>query len=726
MGDADRDGDAKGDNDADGDGYELPDHAARLQDVRNWEEQQGPNLDEAGLDKDYIDGYQVDEKKRRKLKRRGQRVVVNNLVAKKFYTLLGEEIEKRFDPVGKPRTPAHEDDARAMTDGLRCVADEQNMPQARTMVAASMLGQGIGAAVKHIDENGKLALLNVPYDRFGYDIHSRDPWFRDAGSLWILTYEPRKRAEKLFPGKEALFDEMFSNNESTSDTPRNWIDRRGNRVLIIEYYFECEGDWYVCFFTQRGDLREPEKTWLKNEHGKHVCPLVAVSAYIDKDGNRYGAIRNLRSLQDAVNDRESQALHLLNSVSVIAERGVIDQPDEFIERLGNPDKIAEVVEGGMADPTTGQPRIRVERHLDLAQGHVMLLQDAKASIDRNGPSASNLGELPADASGRAQIARRKAAALDYAILFDQLHFWSKLITELDWYSIRETWTEEKWIRATDDKERTGFRWVGLNRKTTRAKRFLELAQSKPPAPPDKALRSVVTPDMADTIEYDVKEAGQQLPPQQQDPVGAIAAHPLMQQEMVANDVAQILVDVVLDEAPDTAIIQEEQFDTLSQMAGLVMQARPDMAPKMARMIVKASTIPDKREILQDFDEAPDPQVQQLQQQNQQLQQKLSVAELGLKQAQIAQTQSVAQLNQAKTQTELQQLSLPMPQQQIEPPDPLKHAKAQREMANIPLDAAKARAQVVKDHSAAAKNAASAAQAARAAMAPDVEVAEVPA
>jgi hypothetical protein len=720
------DKESKAEDAGEADEYELPDHGARLARYTEHEEQQEANMAEALLDRDYIDGYQLSEKKLKALKRRGQAPVVNNVIAKKFYTLIGEQIEKRFDPVGKPRTPAHEDDARAMTDGLRAAADEQNTQQVATLVAASMLGQGIGAAIKHVDENGKLQFLHVPYDRFGYDIHSRDPWFRDAGCLWHGKWLDRDVAEKLFPDADGLLDDAFSGNEATDDAPRDWIDRsRGRaRVLVIEYYFECEGDWYVSYFTKKGDLRPPEKTWLVNEHGKHVCPLIAVSAYVDKDGNRYGAVRNLRSLQDAINDRESKALHLLNTVSVIAEKGIIDQPDTFLERLGSPDKVAEVVEGGLADPASGgRPRILVERHLDLAQGHVMLLQDAKASINSNGPSASNLPELPADASGRAQIMRRKAAALDYAILFDQLSFWLKMSTELDWYAIRTTWTEEKWIRVTDDQERTGFRWVGLNRKMTRAERFMELVQAKPPVPPQKALSSVVQPMMASEIMFDVQQMAQQSgqPPAPDALVQLVASHPLMREQMTANDVSQIMIDVVLDEAPDTAIIAEEQFQTLSEMAGLIMQARPDMAPKMARMMIKASSLPDKRALVEEFDKAPDPQQQQLQQQNQQLTQRNAILELELKQAQIQKTTADATLSDARAKTELQQLALPMPGAQPEPPDPLKHAKAQRELANIPLDAAKAHAQVVKDHSAAAKNAAGAAQAARAATEPVAEV-----
>ncbi len=716
-------------DDPDRDDVELPSHATRLLWYEEWEEQQRDNRKEQRLDRDYYDGNQLSDEVLKALKERGQPPTVNNLIAKKVNTLLGEEIEKRFDPAAKPRTPNHDDDARSSTDALRYVCDEQEFQRVKSEVAGDFFIEGIGAALKHVDGNGKHSLRHIRADRFFYDIRSRDVAFSDARFLGFLDWMDFDEAEAMWPGARDMLELADTQtSDTTNDSPRNWFQgKQGRRrVLVLEMYFWVGDDCYRCHFTKAGDLGEPEITGYRDDMGEHhVCPLPATSCYIDAEGNRYGIVRNLRSPQDALNKRESKSLHLLNSQSVIAEKGVIPDPEEFMEELAKPDGFAEVAEGGLVGPD-GRPRVQINRHTDLAATHFQFAQQSRQDINGIGPSASNLPELPKDASGRAQAMRRKAAALDYGTIFDHLRFWSKKIFELDWLCVKWTWTREKWLRVTDDREETGYRWVGLNRQTTRGQRFQELLEAQPPVPPAKALQTAAG-DKAPVIIAQAKQQLQmvaqqaqamgQQPPGQDAIVQAILANPLMLEPLTVNDVAQMQVDIILDEAPDTANLQEEQFATMSEMFGLLAQAKPDLAPQLARMMVQASTLPDKRELLAAFDKAPDPQVMALQQKNQQL-------ELGLKAAQVALSQSQAQLNQAKTQSELASIGQQEAPQMPEPPSPLEHAKAQREAVNTQLDVVKTQAHVQRDQAMTQKHKVDTAAAVKQMMQPDVEVLEV--
>jgi hypothetical protein len=690
------------DDDEDAGDVKIPSHATRLAWYEEWEEQQRDNRKEQRLDRDYYDGNQLSADVLKELEARGQPPTVNNLIAKKINTLLGEEIEKRFDPSAKPRTPQHDDDARSSTDALRYVCDEQEFQRIKSEVANDFFIEGIGAALKHVDDNGKHSLRRIRADRFFYDIRSRDVPFQDARFLGFLDWMDFDEAEELWPGARAQLELAdMQSGDSTNDTPRTWFTgKQGRRrALVLEMYFWAGDDCYRCHFTKAGDLGEPELSGYLDDAGKHhVCPLAAVSCYIDAEGNRYGPVRNLRSPQDALNKRESKALHALNSEGVIAEKGVIPDPEEFMDGLHAVDGYSEVAEGSFAGPN-GQPRFQLRNNANLAATHFQFAQQSRQDINGIGPSASNLPELPKDASGIAQKMRRKAAALDYGTIFDHLRFWSKEIFKLDWLCIKWNWTREKWLRVTDDREETGYRWVGLNRKTTRGQRFQELLETQPPIPPEKAIKTAAGDKapiiMAQAKQYlqmaamQAKQMGQQPPEPSQALVQAILANPLMLEPLTVNDVAQMNVDIILDEAPDTANLQEEQFATMSEMFGLLAQAKPDLAPTLARLMVQASTLPDKRELLAAFDKAPDPQVMALQQKNAQL-------EVALKAAQVAQTQSVAQLNQAKTQAELAQLNTPEAPQMPEPPDPLRHAQAQREQVNTQLDVVKTRAHVERD------------------------------
>jgi uncharacterized membrane protein YqiK len=134
----------------------------------------------------------------------------------------------------------------------------------------------------------------------------------------------------------------------------------------------------------------------------------------------------------------------------------------------------------------------------------------------------------------------------------------------------------------------------------------------------------------------------------------------MQEQITTSQVAQMLVDIVIDEAPDTAILAQEQFDTLTEMAPSLLQTRPDMAPTFIKLLIRSSSLPDKHELLKELDKGPDPQQAQMAQQQQQMQQQMLQLQLAMQQATIAVEQTRAQLQQAqtaKTAAETQKLSV---------------------------------------------------------------------
>jgi multidrug efflux pump subunit AcrA (membrane-fusion protein) len=90
----------------------------------------------------------------------------------------------------------------------------------------------------------------------------------------------------------------------------------------------------------------------------------------------------------------------------------------------------------------------------------------------------------------------------------------------------------------------------------------------------------------------------------------------------------------------------------------IVQAKPDVAPFVVRMLVQASSLPNKRELLKEFDKGPDPamlqaqaQAQQLQQMMQQLQMQLAQTRIALQQAQAQKTSAEAQAVSVKTQAQ---------------------------------------------------------------------------
>jgi hypothetical protein len=650
----------------------LPDLKDRVQKYEDWEEKTVESQKASRKARDYYDNKQWTAEDLATLKKRGQPPIVKNRIARKINFILGEEIRKRVDPAARPRTPQHEDAARSATDALRYAEDEEKFDAVRSEVLKNVLIEGFGGAIKEMkqDEDGdyKNGLRHVEWDRLFYDPASRAPDFSDALYLGIIVWLDLEDAVELYPDakreiEEAVRKAGYDTTATTEDVPRgkSWADGKRRRVKIIEMYHRVGQDWYRFDFTKAADLSEPTRTFILDEKGRHsLCPLEMMSCYVDSDGSRYGIVAALISPQDEINKRSSKALHLLSVDRTTYEDGAIDDPVKYQSERAKPDGMMMVGPGGLSEG-----RIRNESGTELAQGQFNLLNEAKQDIDSIGPSASGINDLPGSISGRAFIARQQAAAQELGTVFDQLKQWTHSIFTLDWLCIRQYWTEEKWLRVTDDRELTGYRFVALNQRMTRAQRFQELLQKQ--VPPEKALETAAG-DVAPQIVSDAQAQAAQMTqaatrqsqmmqqqgmapagsPPPTDLTSIILRHPMMAEKITVNQVDQMLIDIVIDEAPETAVLADEQFETLGQLTPAIVQAKPEMATALVRALLQASSLPNKRELLQEFDKGPDPAAQQAQQQQQAQLQQMAMA-LQQAQLQVEQTRSALQQAQAQNQ-----------------------------------------------------------------------------
>jgi hypothetical protein len=108
-----------------------------------------------------------------------------------------------------------------------------------------------------------------------------------------------------------------------------------------------------------------------------------------------------------------------------------------------------------------------------------------------------------------------------------------------WARIRQFWTAEKWVRVTDDDR--NVRFVGLNQPLTLGEQLLEEFKKQPGVTPEQ-----------------IAQAEQQA-----------AMDPRMQVVVdTKNKVAELDVDIVLDDVPASASLQTEQFEQiLKKMRG---------------------------------------------------------------------------------------------------------------------------------------------------------------
>lgn len=193
-----------------------------------------------------------------------------------------------------------------------------------------------------------------------------------------------------------------------------------------------------------------------------------------------------------------------------------------------------------------------------------------------GPNASLLGQLQGQQSGRAIMAQQQAGMAELQPLYDAKRDWRVRCYRAMWERIRQYWTEERWVRITDDLGAPQY--VGFN-------------------------TPVQTPEGFPAIDQ-------------------------MGQPVRQNEPARMDMDIIIDEAPNNITLQQEQFEQLVNLA-------QSGAPIPMEIIVEASNLPNKAEVIQKMTEANA--------QNGQMQQQMQAMQMQFQQmqAQLAQMQGEA-------------------------------------------------------------------------------------
>lgn len=549
---------------------------------REAQDQTITSREQAERDRDYYDGKQWTQAEIDILNARKQPVVTSNRIKPKIDSLLGFEKRQRTDPKAYPRTPQHDKDAEATTDALRYVADNNNFSQTRSNVAENLFIEGCGAAVVRVQTlrsgEREIKIDHVPWDRFYADPHSRRRDYSDAKYMGVVVWMDEADALTEFPGKEDVVSGCYmggdDDGDSFADRPKIvWSDKQRKRIRVLQHRWKERGVWKTAILCRGGYLRDPQDSPYMDEDGEPECDLIAVSAYVDRDNNRYGVVRQMISAQDEINKRRSKALHRLSVRQVIAEHGAVADISQTKRELAKPDGYIEV---------NPDMRFELTDSTLLAAPELEMLREAKAEIDISGINPSLEGNQQAP-SGRAQEIQQASALSEMAVVFEALKDWSWRVYRSAWCRVRQYWTEEKWIRVTDDE--SNIRFVGLNHPVTAGEEVQRLQEAGEPIPPELAHMAQVIPQHVVRIE---------------------------------NPVGEIDVDIIVEDGPDTVTVQAEQFEQLVQLAS----SRPDAIP--IQMVIEASNLRNKDRILEHLEQGGIPP--EVQQQMQQMQEELQKAQ----------------------------------------------------------------------------------------------------
>jgi hypothetical protein len=522
-------------------------------------------------DRDYYDNKQLTPEELRILELRGQPAVIINRIQTKVNYLKGFEASQRSDPRAYPRTPQDEEASEAATDALRYVGDKANINLAFSDTWENMLIEGFGGleVIPRPTPEGdaEFDIKVWPWDRLFYDPYSRNHEFEDARYLGTVIWMDFAEALEKWPNATSAINKTLEGEEGNTydDRPswRKWAaNGRRRRVRICQMYYKKNEVWHWCIFTSGGKIAEGVVPY-KDEDGKSLCPLILQSAFVDRENNRYGFVRALISPQDEINKRRSKMLHEASVRQFVYETGAVNDVDRVKAELARPD--------GGVEVNPGQWRFELlDRSKEIA-AHTALQQEAKMEIDLMGPNSAMQGKGERDASGRAILANQQGGQIEVASLMDRHKRLKDRTYRLLWSLIRMYWTAEKWIRVTDEEKNSKF--VGLNSPVMLAEKLLEMAEQKglDPEVAKQAMKAAIARDPSLAMELEQVVETKRIP-------------------------AEMTMDIVLEEVPDTANIQQEQFEILTQLGST---GQVQLPPKVW---IAASALRNKRELMEMLDQ----------------------------------------------------------------------------------------------------------------------------
>ena len=595
----------------------------------------------------YYDSDQWTGDERAKLKAQKQAATVINRIKPKMDGLMGMESANRTTAKAQPRTPKHSGGATAATEAVRYVLQDNFYGEKRSCSWENLTIEGTGGVEIIAEDMGegkdiRLSINHIMWDRIIYDPHSRRKDFSDARYLGQVVWMDYDEAVSLYPDAKDILEAMQSGSQTFDDKPR-WMDNSRRRVKIVEmYYYRPDGDiWYGCF-TRGGWCKEPKISPYVNEEGETEWPYEFGSLFVTTEGVRYGAAFQYLDVQDEINKRRSKALHLMSVRQTFGTAGAVADVNKARAEMAKPDGHVEFAYGELNKDFGVLPTG------DMAQAQFNLLTEAKMEIDAVGYNAAASGKDQRAISGVALRQRTQASQTELAPMFNVLKHLDIRVYRKIWNRIKQYWNAEKWIRVTDDENNLKF--VGLNAPTTKGEQILKQAKEQG-APP---------------------EALQQL-------VQRIQMDPTMQEMVTDNEIAELDVDIIMDDAPDTVTQEVEDFQAMAEMVKSGFPIPPEA-------VIMASPLSNKDKIIKMMKEQPQipPKMQQAMEKMQEDMKKLVEENQALKQDQqtdMAKLQEESKAKQAELQlkAQVQAEEIRLQREKTEAEIELKRAVAQADL-----------------------------------------------
>lgn len=500
----------------------------------------------------YYHSKQHTDAELRVLKRRNQPPTVKNLIRRKIDFLVGLEQRLRRDPKAFPRTPESEEAAPVATAVLRFIQDTTKWQSVASECSRDALIRGIGAqwggVVRDKKNKFQIKKRRVKGDAYFYDPRSEEWDFSDALYLGEAQWTPTEVAKELLPWAAETIDQI---GEIAA----------GSRSMLPQL-FDKEKNW-----TQWVNGKERRifliSIWYRH-NGQWLFDFLVgptslcspemdcLSPYINQDDDTAHPYKAWSPYvgEDATRYGMIRDLkYLQDEVNKRSSKALhlltVRQVKYEKGAVADVDKMrSELAKpDGVIEVNPGKNFEALEQTAQI-QGNLEMMQDAKADINNNGPNPALQGKGVEQQSGRAILAQQNSGMAELSPVYERMREWKLQTYHHDWCLARKYYTDDRIIRISGDGQ--AVQHMRINVPVT-------------------------------------------------DGQGNIVS--------MQNQIAEMDVDIILDEGPDTVTMREELIEQLSD--------RPDIP---SEILIELSNLPDKDVLLQKLQQfkAPPPELQELQ------------------------------------------------------------------------------------------------------------------
>jgi hypothetical protein len=455
----------------------------------------------------YKEGDQWTSAEKTELENRHQPATVNNQVNVTINRMVGQFVKQKTRIAFRGRnSPEDDPTAQVLSDLFLYIRQNNALEFEERDLAEDGFTGGFGCLEAYVSFDDLLQpeikmREEDPFNIFPDPNSRRYDWNEDATFICRAKWVDLDEAQELYPTyKHELVGlvnqsggfETGQLGNVDSFKKENYVDYKTKRVRLVDDYYKVKEKQSICLFADgtaidktklefvdiQGNRRPIKKKEIEDlkklnpnyteldrvisrmecavftygmlfDHKELKCklfPFIPYYAYRKKDGQPYSLIEVGLSMQDAINKRESKALHLLNTNRAIYQTNSIQDKVELAIEMAKPDGQIEV---------RNLEQFKLDSNLELAstqyQMHLGGIQDFRRITGVN-PDA--LGEKSEMRSGVGVARKQMMTDLIVAPIFDNFRrtraIEAKVVLEL----IRNYYTEPKVFYITDDLQAT--------------------------------------------------------------------------------------------------------------------------------------------------------------------------------------------------------------------------------------------------------------------------------